>query len=509
MTAEQNPPRLEVHGLTKTFGPVIANTDVSFNVARGEILCLLGENGAGKSTLSSCLYGFYRPDKGQILCDGMPVSFNSPRDAIARGIGMVHQHFVLVPSMTVVENIILGTHDHGWALNLEKKARKLSDLCARYDISLDLNAKIWQLSVGEQQWVEIIKVLFLDAEVLILDEPTAVLTPHESKKLFAILQKMTADNLSIILISHKLEEVLQSDKIVVLRKGRIVGNVRTVDTTRSDLTSMMVGRPVMLRAERTDITPGAPVLQVSNLTVLNDKGQTAVNTMTFTVHEHEILGIAGVSGNGQTELFEALIGVRDSQTGHIQLSGKDLTHHSPMDAITNGIGYIPDDRFRAGLVGPFSVEDNTILGIQKRAEFADGPILNRRRIRNFARDAIDRFGIVTPGPQTRTDTLSGGNAQKVILAREFWSATKCILANQPTRGLDVGIIEYVHQILLEKRHKGFAIVLASEELEDILALSDRIAVVSKGQIMGVFHADEADIDQLGLLMAGQALENAA
>ena len=509
MQAKHRAPHLEVRRLTKTFGAVIANSDVSFKAARGEILCLLGENGAGKSTLSSCLSGFYRPNEGQIFCDGVPISLNSPHDAITRGIGMVHQHFVLVPSMSVIENIVLGTHDHGWALRLEETAEKIRHLCARYNISLDLSAKIWQLSVGEQQWVEIVKVLFLGAELLILDEPTASLTPQESKKLFAILRKMTADDLSIILISHKLDEVLQSDQIVVLRKGKIVGDVRTADVTKSDLTSMMVGRPVMLKTSPENISPGAPVLKVSNLTVLSDKGRRAVNDMSFTVHEHEILGIAGVSGNGQTELFEALIGVRRSQAGYISLSGIDLTHQSPCDAIANGIGYIPDDRFRAGLIGAFSVEDNTILGFQKHKNFTDGPILNRRRIRAFAKDAIERFDIVTPSPQARTDTLSGGNAQKIILAREFWSATQCILANQPTRGLDVGIIEYVHQMLLEKRREGFAIVLASEELEDILALSDRIVVIFEGQIMGVFRAGETDIDQLGLLMAGQVLDSVA
>lgn len=509
MKTEQRPPRLEVRGLTKAFGPVIANSDVSFAVAYGEILCLLGENGAGKSTLSACIYGFYRPDDGQVLCDGTPVSFTSPRDAISHGIGMAHQHFVLVPTMTVIENIVLGTHEHGWALDLETAAQNVRDLCRRCRIELDLDAKVWQLSVGEQQWVEIVKVLFLGAEILILDEPTAVLTPQESEKLFAIMRKMTADGLSIILISHKLSEVMQSDQVVVLRKGKVVGNVRTADVTKSDLTSMMVGRPVILTANREKIAPGAPVLEVEDLNVRGDKGQNAVNDMSFVVHEHEILGIAGVSGNGQTELFEALIGVRPCRSGQIRLSGTDITLQSPGEAISAGIGYIPDNRFRTGLVSGFSVAENAVLGLQRREEFARIGILNRRRILDFARDAIDRFGIVTPGPQARTDTLSGGNAQKIILAREFWSATKCILANQPTRGLDVGIIEYVHQMLLEKRREGFAIVLASEELEDILALSDRIAVVFKGQVMGIFAADEVDLERLGLLMAGQVAESAA
>ncbi len=508
MATDQRPPRLRVHGLTKTFGSVIANNDISFQLERGEILCLLGENGAGKSTLSSCLYGFYRPDGGQIFHDEAPVSFGSPKDAIALGIGMVHQHFVLVPSMSVIENIVLGTHDCGWALGLDGAARKICDLCARYDIRLDLEAKVWQLSVGQQQWVEIVKVLFLGAELLILDEPTALLTPQESVKLFSIMRRMTGDGLSIILISHKLDEVLKSDRVVVLRKGQVVGAVCTGDVTKSDLTTMMVGRPVIQRANREEIVPGAPVLEVAGLRVRNDRGQIAIGNMTFAVHAHEILGVAGVSGNGQAELFEALVGVRDSEAGQIRLGGTEVTHQSPGEAIAGGIGYIPDDRFRAGLVGGLSVEENAVLGLQTRAEFADGPMLSRTRIRAFAKDAMERFGIAAAGPQARTDTLSGGNAQKIILAREFWSATNCILANQPTRGLDVSVIEYVHKLLLDKRREGFAIVLASEELEDILTLSDRIAVIFKGQIMDVFRSDEVDIEQLGLLMAGRAMEPA-
>ncbi|MEP6017793.1 MAG: ABC transporter ATP-binding protein [Paracoccaceae bacterium] len=509
MSSATNVPRLQARGLTKTFGPVVANSDVSFEVARSEILCLLGENGAGKSTLSSCLYGLYRPDSGEIICNGKNVSFNSPKDAIGHGIGMVHQHFVLVSSMTVLENIILGTHDGGWDLGREHATAKILDLCARYDITLVLDAKVWQLSVGQQQWVEIIKVLYLGAEILILDEPTAVLTPQESQKLFVILRKMTSDGLSIILISHKLDEVLQSDQVVVLRKGRVVGDVRTADVTKSDLTAMMVGRPLMLRVDREDIAAGASVLEVSNLRVRNDRGNVAVDGVSFAVNKHEILGIAGVSGNGQSELFEALMGVRAAEAGQIVLSGCDVTGQGPADAIAAGIGYIPDDRFRAGLVGAMSLEENAVLGLQRRRAFADGHFLNTRRIRDFAKDAIERFGIVAPGPQVRTDTLSGGNAQKIILAREFWAAETCILANQPTRGLDVGVIEYVHQMLLEKRREGFAIVLASEELDDILSLSDRIAVVLKGRIMGIFDARDVDLEQLGLLMAGQSFESAA
>ncbi|WP_170574656.1 ABC transporter ATP-binding protein [Ruegeria atlantica] len=503
MQTDAKPPHLRVDGLTKTFGPVIANSDVSFQVERGEILCLLGENGAGKSTLSSCLYGFFQADKGRIFYDGQEVEFHSPRDAIARGIGMVHQHFVLVTTMSVIENIVLGTHEAGWALGLEEAELKVRDLCERYDIDLDTKAKIWQLSVGEQQWVEIVKALYLGAELLILDEPTAVLTPQESEKLFRIIRKMTGDGLSIIMISHKLNEVMQSDHVAVLRKGKIVGTVRTGEVTKEDLTSMMVGRSVMLQAEREELEPGDTILEVAGLRVRNDKDQHAVKGMSFKVHAHEILGIAGVSGNGQNELFEALMGVRNTDSGQIWLHGEDITHQTPKQMIEHGVGYIPDDRFRAGLVGSFSLAENAILGLQKNPQFSDGPLLNFRRILDFAKEAIEKFAIVTPGPHATTENLSGGNAQKIILAREFWSASSCILANQPTRGLDVGVIEYVHKMLLEKRREGFAIVLASEELEDIIALSDRIAVVFKGEIMGVFRSDEVDIQKLGLLMAGQ------
>ena len=494
---------LRVTGLTKRFGQIRAVDSATFDVRHGEVHCLLGENGAGKSTLSECLYGFYRPDSGDILLNGRPITMQSPRDAIAHGIGMVHQHFVLVQPMTVIENIILGTHNSGWSTNLADATGKLEEICERYDITADFAAKIWELSVGEQQWVEILKALYLGAELLILDEPTAVLTPQESERLFHIIRRMTESGISVILITHKLHEVMQSDRVTVLRKGKTVATLNTAETTKETLVSMMVGRSVALRSERPKLSPGRPVLQVDNLRVKNDRGLLALNGLSFEVRANEILGVAGVAGNGQKELFEALIGARRVADGSIRLKGREIANHSPMEAIRSGIGYIPDDRYRAGLVGDFSVEENLILGLQNNGTFSHGKFLNFEAIGAFARDAIEKFGIVTQSSKSPTSTLSGGNAQKIILARELWSSTCCLLANQPTRGLDVGVIEYVHKTLLKKRSEGFAILLASEELDDILALSDRIAVIFKGTFVGIFESESATLEEIGLLMTGQ------
>ncbi|OJU52814.1 MAG: ABC transporter ATP-binding protein [Mesorhizobium sp. 61-13] len=496
---------LRVERLTKRFGEVTAVDSASFDVRRGEVHCLLGENGAGKSTLSECLYGFYRPDSGRLFVDGHPVAFSSPRDAIAHGIGMVHQHFVLVTPLSVIENVVLGTHKSGWSANLTEARQRLAEICDRYGIQTDFNAKIWQLSVGEQQWVEILKALYIGAELLILDEPTAVLTPQESERLFRIIRRMTDDGLSVILISHKLNEVMQSDRVTVLRKGKIVGTVNTEETTKSDLVKMMVGRSVSLKAERRELSAGKPVLEVKDLAVNNDRGLRAVNGLTFQIRANEILGIAGVAGNGQKELFEALVGARKVEQGSVHLNGANVTNLSPKSMIDIGIGYIPDDRYRAGLVGEFDIEENLILGLQERAEFSRHKLLDVKRMAKFAQEAINQFGIVTPSSKARANTLSGGNAQKIILARELWSSKSCLLANQPTRGLDVGVIEYVHKMLLEKRSDGFAVLLASEELDDILALSDRIAVIVKGEFMGIFDAGSVSLADLGLLMAGQKL----
>jgi ABC-type uncharacterized transport system ATPase subunit len=494
---------LRVENLTKTFPQVVANDDVSFEVRRGEIHCLLGENGAGKTTLAECIYGFYKPDEGQIYFDGSPVELDSPSDAIALGIGMVHQHFVLVPPLTVVENVIVGTPSQSVLLDIVGAETRLSDICGKYGIDIDLRAKVWQLSVGEQQWVEILKALYVGSKLLILDEPTAVLTPQETEQFFATLKQMTAEGLSIILITHKLEEVMQvSDRVTVLRKGRYVGTVNTSDVTKAELAHMMVGRNVLFSIEREALAPGEPVMEVRDLRALNDRGQEALRGVSFTLHRNEILGLAGVAGNGQKELFEVLSGVRKTVSGQVLVEGADITNRSPRYYMKRGIGHIPEDRIHEGLIPDFSVAENLILGQQRSKLYRRGPFLDFERIDKFARTSISTFEIQTPSIDQPTKFLSGGNLQKIILARELWQCPQALLANQPTRGLDVGVIEYVRRRLLDKRVEGTGILLSSEDLDDIFNLSDRIMVIFKGQIMGVFDARSADIEQIGLLMAG-------
>jgi len=496
-------PFLKVDQVTKRFHKVVANDRVSFDVMPGEIHCLLGENGAGKSTIAECIYGFYKPDEGTITVQGNPAGLTSPRDAIARGIGMVHQHFVLVPSMTVLENIVIGTDAARPILDLKNAAARIREIGRRYDVDIDLDAKVWQLPVGQQQWVEILKAMFQGARLLIMDEPTAVLTPQEARRLFQIFREMTADGLSVILISHKFDDVMQSDRVTVLRRGKVIGTVNTRETTKEALTNMMVGRSVELRVKRDEHPRGEPVLEVRGLRAANDFGTEKLSGIDLTVHRGEIVGIAGVAGNGQGELFEALIGVRKTRGGTIRMDGADITGRSPAEIQRLGMGYIPDDRFADGLVGDYDIQSNLILGHHRQAPFARRGLLQFGAIRDFARKAIAELEIKAPSETTRTRSLSGGNAQKVIVAREFAQATKVILANQPSRGLDVGVIEYMHERLLEKRRNDFGILLASEELDELLSLADRIVVIFKGRILGEFAAGTADIEQIGLLMAGQ------
>jgi len=493
---------LRIENLTKRFARVVANDRITFAVAAGEVHCLFGENGAGKSTLSACIYGYHQPDSGRILYRGKEVQLSSPSDAIRIGIGMVHQHFVLVEAFTVLENIIVGTQESGLRLRDQEARKKIRDICHSYEIDLDLDAYIWELAVGQQQWVEILKALYLGAELLILDEPTAVLTPQESDRLFRIIRQMCAQHLSVILISHKLNEILQSDRVTVLRKGQVVGTMRTADTTPEALTTMMVGREVNLSIDKPEMSPGRPVLEVKGVGAIGEWGERVLEDVSFSVAEHEILGLAGVAGNGQKQLFEVLMGLRPASEGEIFLKEERLTNLTPRMALDQGVGYIPDDRFREGLVRDFSVAENLILGWQYSADYCRGPFLDDRRIKQLAEQQIDRFQIATPSPDVPTNTLSGGNAQRIILAREFLHANCLILANQPTRGLDVGVIEYVYENLLRKRDEGFAIVLASEELEDLFNLADRIAVFFKGRIMAILDPKATSIEQVGLLMAG-------
>ncbi len=499
-------PLLRTQALTKKFHRVVAIDSVSFDVRPGEIHCLLGENGAGKSTLAECIYGFYKPEQGEIFVEGHPVQMSSPAEAIGCGIGMVHQHFVLVPTLSVLENIVVGTNTSGMLLDLGKAEKEVKRLCERYCVGLDLATKVWQLPVGQQQWVEILKVLYVGARLLILDEPTAVLTPQESRALFEILGMMTAENMSVILISHKLNEVLQSDRVTVLRKGKKVATVRTADTTREELTAMMIGRDVEVSLTKDDPDLGPEILAVQKLRARDDRGREALRGIDLVVRAGEIVGIAGVAGNGQKELFETLIGVRKAISGQVSLLGEDVTRRSPKYIQEKGVAFIPEDRFAEGLIPDFSVEENLILGSQRAARFKSRGFIDFTRVADFAKKCIADYEIATPSGKTITRTLSGGNAQKLIVAREFAREAKLTLANQPSRGLDVGVIEYVHHVLLEKRREGGAILLASEDLDELYNIADTIVVIHKGQIMGRFPVAEADIQQIGLLMVGSGTD---
>jgi ABC-type uncharacterized transport system ATPase subunit len=494
---------LEAVQLTKRFSQVLADDKVDFNVRKGEIHCLLGENGAGKTTLAECLYGFYKPEEGEIRFNGECCDLNSPNDAIHLGIGMVHQHFVLVEPLSVIENIVMGTDHKGILLDLPATEKKIKSLCELYDVKIDINAKIWQLSVGEQQWVEILKALYTGVQLLILDEPTAVLTPPEADRLFSVLHRMKGEGLSIIFITHRLKEVMQvSDRVTVLQKGKKVATVNTKDVTTEQLAYMMVGRKVVFRVNRDEIERGDPILEITDLSAKSDMGVEALHGINLVLHRNEILSIAGVAGNGQKELFEVLVGVRKPLSGEVLLGGKNISNHSPRKIANEGLAHIPDDRIGSGLISDFSVEENLILGLEETPPYRKGPFLNKSYIKKFADESVTQFDIVTPSIKQRTSYLSGGNLQKVILARELRQSLKVLLANQPSRGLDVGVIEYVHKKLLDMRRSGIGILLISEDLDEIFNLSDRIAVMFKGRILKIFNANEATLESIGLLMAG-------
>ena len=499
-------PLLHTENLTKRFHQVVANHQVCFDVLPGEIHCLLGENGAGKSTLAECLYGFYRPEEGRVCINGKPVQLSSPAEAIRHGIGMVHQHFVLVPTLTVLENIVVGTEASGFILNLASAEAEIKALCGQYGVELDLSAKVWQLPVGQQQWVEILKALFVKAKLLILDEPTAVLTPQESDRLFEILRMMTDAGMSIILISHKLKEVMQSDRVTILRKGRKVATVITAQTSKEELTSLMIGREIGAPPCKEEAPAGEPLLEVKGLHALDDRKQEALRGIDLTVRRGEIVGIAGVAGNGQKELFESLVGVRPVTGGQVFINGQETTNRSPRFIQDSGVAFIPEDRFAEGLVPDFNVEENLILGQQRSTGFKSRGFLDFKRIGQFARDCIAKYDIATPSGKTLARTLSGGNAQKLIVAREFARNAPLTLANQPSRGLDVGVIEYMHAALFEKRDQGGGILLASEDLDELFSIADTIVVIHKGRILGSFAACDADLQTIGLLMAGHQAE---
>ena len=496
---------LELRGITKRFGLLAANDRISLSVAPGQVHALLGENGAGKTTLMNVLYGLTQPDEGEILVDGKPAKFGSPRDAIAAGIGMVHQHFMLVPVFTVAENVTLGIEEAGRAglLDRRKARRDVADLSHRYGLDVNPDALVEELPVGIQQRVEIVKALVRQAKVLILDEPTAVLTPAETEELFRIIRQLQAGGTSVIFISHKLKEVQAiADTITVLRRGQVVG-ARTPPVTEDDLAALMVGRNVQLRVSKDSAKPGEVVLDVAGLTVADDAGGLPVDGLSFQVRAGEILGVAGVQGNGQTELCEALMGLRPVAGGTISVEGHDLTRASPRARLQAGIAYVPEDRNEDGLVGSFSVAENLILDMYDRAPYSSGINLNLPSIRANAAARIEEFDIRTGSAATAAGTLSGGNQQKVILAREVGREHKVLIASQPTRGLDVGSIEFVHKRIIRQRDRGVAVVIVSSELDEIYALADRIAVMYEGKITG-FRDPDVPAAELGRLMAGGA-----
>lgn len=499
------PPVLELKGITKRFPGVLANDKIDLTLNKGEILALLGENGAGKTTLMNILYGLYSPDEGEIFINGKKVEIHDPHDAINQGIGMVHQHFMLVPVFTVTENVMLGVESTkaGVFLDREAAAQRVREISSQFGLKVDPDARVEDLPVGVQQRVEIIKVLYRQADILILDEPTAVLTPQEVEELFKVIHSLVDQGKSVIFITHKLNEVFAiADRIVVLRGGRVVGVTTPAEATEKSLANMMVGREVILEVEKQPAQPGEVVLEVENLTVLDDRKLTAVDGVSFQVCAGEVFGIAGVQGNGQTELVEALAGLRPVEAGRITLFGKDITNGSPRQVTELGTAHVPEDRQTDGLVLSFPVADNLVMNTYYLPPYARGITLQEKEIENTAKELVEQFDIRTPSIYIPVSNLSGGNQQKVIVAREFSRPIRLLIASQPTRGLDVGSIEYIHRRIIEKRDEGCAVLLISPELEEILSLSDRIAVMFEGKIITVLPAQEATLERLGLLMAG-------
>ena len=496
---------LELRDITKRFGFLVANDGIDLKVAPGQVHALLGENGAGKTTLMNVLYGLTQPDEGEIIIDGEPARLGSPKDAIAAGIGMVHQHFMLVPTFTVAENVTLGIEqaDRIGLLDRRRTRREVRDLSHRYGLDVDPDALVENLPVGIQQRVEIVKALVRQANVLILDEPTAVLTPAETEELFRIVRQLRDGGTSVIFISHKLKEVQSiADTITVLRRGKVVGQ-RPPSATEEDLASLMVGRDVQLRVDKRPARPGGVVLDVTDLIVAADDGSLPVNGLSFDVRAGEILGIAGVQGNGQTELCEALLGLRPAVAGSVTLNGRELTHAAPRTRLRAGVAYVPEDRSEDGLISSFSVAENLVLDTYDRAPFASGVNLRLGEIAKNAAERIDEFDVRTFSAAAPASSLSGGNQQKVILARELGREHKVLIASQPTRGLDVGSIEFVHRRIIEQRDHGVAVLIVSSELDEIYALADRIAVMYEGKITG-FRNPDVPAAELGRLMAGGA-----
>jgi simple sugar transport system ATP-binding protein len=503
---------LETRHIVKQFPKVLANDDINLVLNEGEILCLLGENGAGKSTLMNVLYGLYKPTAGEILLHGERVEFSSPRDAIDKGLGMVHQHFMLVDTLTVTENIILGSEPgRGPQIDYRAARAEVVELSQRYGLRIDPDEKIMNLSVGLQQRVEILKALYRKARILILDEPTAVLTPQEVEELFTVIRGLRDNGVSIIIITHKLEEVKAiSDRVYILRRGKIEGERRTADVSKDDLANLMVGRNVVLTVTRTAHEPGSKaVFQINDLRVRDDRGVAAVDGLSLNVRPGEVVGIAGVDGNGQTELAEAIMGLRGVESGSLRHLGDDIAALSTRERIHRRISYVPADRHRYGLVLPFTVAENIAMGYHDRAPNTRGFSLDYPAMTAQAEQLITDFDIRTPGPLAPAGHLSGGNQQKVILAREFTREPSFLLVSQPTRGLDVGAIEYIHAQILAMRDRDVGVLLISLELEEIFALADRILVLYEGAIVKEFKPEETDEREVGFFMTGGKRERTA
>ncbi len=494
---------VELRGITKRFPGVLANDKVDFDVRAGEIHALLGENGAGKSTLMRVLYGLYPAEEGEILINEQPAKIKSPTDALRYGIGMIHQHFQLVSAFTVAENIALGLpSSRGLMLDLDVVSRRILELGERYGLKVDPHALVWQLAVGQQQRVEILKALYRDAALLILDEPTAVLTPQEVDDLFVTLRRLAETGHALIFISHKLHEVMAiSNRVTVLRDGRVVGSIATKATSEKELARMMVGRDVVTHWEKASTTSAEKILRVENLGALNDKGLPAVKNLSLDVHAGEIVGIAGVSGNGQRELAETIFGLRRAESGAVTVDGRDLTNHPPADVIAAGVAFIPEERMTMGVIRDFSVQENAILETHAQPPMSHNTFQDFGKIEEHCSRLVREYDVKTPTLDTPVKSLSGGNIQKLIMARELERHPKLLLAAQPTRGVDIGATEYIHRRLIEQRAQGTAILLISEDLDEVLALADRVAVMYEGEIVGIVPPN-TPVDDLGLMMAG-------
>lgn len=490
----------ELVNISKRFPGVLANNHINFDVRAGEIHALLGENGAGKSTLMKILYGLYQPDAGEIRLNGQPVRFQSPTDALEQGIGMIHQHFMLVPSLTVAENVALGLKSRT-VLDLKKVKERLLELSVTYGLKVNPDAYVWQLSVGEQQRVEIVKALYRGGALIILDEPTAVLTPQEVNELFVTLRQMREQGHALIFISHKLYEVQSlSDRITVMRDGRVISTIANDGVDQRTLARMMVGRDVQFQPDRPEVPPGAVKLMVRDLSAFNDQDLPALRNVSFDVRAGEILGIAGVSGNGQRELAECIVGLRRPVSGGVFVNEKPILGKPVKERLQAGLAFIPEERNRHGTIGSFSVAENAIM--HNHHELARGQFINFRAVSRYTDDLIRRFNVKTPAQATPIKNLSGGNVQKLILARELSRQPEVLIAAQPTRGVDIGATEYIRTVLMQQRSVGVATVLISEDLDEILALADRIAVLYEGQVVGILKREDADVEALGLMMAG-------